>query len=260
MTATTPTTSPPLDDAEAAAIEAALMPEPGDTVGPTPAPGTADELMAKLADQQIDDLLQDEAEEPAAAEVPAEAAEDTAASDQILAAAATELKAELAQLNVPEVAPAAESTPVVEAEAEAVPSSVPPPSFDPSRRVDAAPVIEAAPAEVAPSPAAAPTAPVEESAADEVARELAADVAMLSTPLPNVAVHSAAIHATPADPWWKRAIAMVLALPMLLLELINLPVKPLSDRGREIIGAVGIMTLVNAAGLIVYLTMFAHRH
>ena len=61
-------------------------------------------------------------------------------------------------------------------------------------------------------------------------------------------------------PWWRQALAAIVALPMLLLAAINLPVKPLSDRGREIIGAVGIVTLVNAAGLLIYLSFFASRH
>lgn len=265
MPATTTTPSP------------ALLPDPTDEAGAALLPGRADDLIASLADQQIDDLMNDGADRDAGADAAADKAIDAArrlgeAANELVAAAAVDLRTELDQLEAERVASAgkpdggAAETPKLEVTIERAPEASPEPvaaaspSFNPPAKAN----IEEPTKIEAPEPfaeafetASFKTPQVEESGAQAVARELAADVALLSTPLPSVVEHDA--HVSARDPWWRRVLASIVALPGLVVGAINLPARPLSDRGREIIGAAGIVTLVNAAGLLIYLTMFA-RH
>jgi hypothetical protein len=281
MSATTTTPSP------------TLLPDPTEDAGAAIAPGRADDLIASLADQQIDDLMNEGADRDAGADSAVEAAIDAASqlgdvTSDLLATAAVDLLAELDQIEANRVQPVIE--PVIEAvgeaAGEAVATSAPEPAVDQAAEPTVEPAAEPTPEPIAaaspsfnPPPKATLEVPtkveepephaeafetptfetpdVEESSAEAVARELASDVALLSTPLPSVVEHDAKELAR--DPWWRQALASVVALPGLVLGAINLPARPLSDRGREIIGAAGIVTLVNAAGLLIYLTMFA-RH
>lgn len=268
MPVTTTTTSP------------AVLPDPTDEAGiAAVAPGRADDLIASLADQQIDDLIADgDTTRDADAEAAIDAAIDAASrlddvATSLVASAAGELKAELDQLEaeraptqtdvVAEAEPEAIAASAVEHALDSLPDPAPetaatPPSFNPPPRANL-PETEVAPPPAPEPVAAAPEAvKAEESSADAVARELADDVALLSTPLPGVVEH--AQQEAARDPAWMRMLAVLISIPGLILGAINLPVRPLSDRGREIVGAVGIVTLVNAAGLLIYLTMFAHRH
>lgn len=244
MPATEPATSILPDHADAQNASAA-------------APDRADDLIAGLADQQIDAMLGQaglesplaaaEREEVIDAGVAAEESQSEAAVD-LAKKASGDLVAELDQLEA-----AREAKPAVTISPE--PAA---PTFNPPRHAAISPdLVEKVSAE-SPAPVVTePVLPVEESSAEAVARELAADVALLSTPLPAVVEHDA--EELKREPRWRRAIAAIVELPMLILGAINLPVRPLGDRGREIIGAIGILTLVNAAGLIVYAMFFA-RH
>lgn len=245
-----------------------ILPDPNDVLNAASAaaavaPDRADDLIASLADKQIDDLMAD-AGEPPIEQPPAEAvaaAKVEEKAEEVVTAvtsAAGELKAELDQME----AERAGSAVVKEAGVEAEPiaeSHVPAPSFDPSRELAGQPTASAKEAAIASeSPVGSTAAEPLSPDAEAVAKELAADVAMLSAPLPSVVEHAAEVAARGA--WWRRAVHFALSLPMLALGAVNLPVQPMSDRGREIIGAIGILTLVNAAGLLAYVMFFARGH
>ncbi len=246
------------------------LPEPNDIISPGGA--NADDLLAQMADAEIDRLLSDADVQPqeAASESPAQAATaDPAEVDQLLESIEPTTGAEVDSLLAKSKADAtaAESSPQ---------PSVPTPSGDSAGVPDvaaqldelfqeltgpqaavrppaasegpAAPVsLPAAPASAAPSPMAPAAAadPAEQTNALErqvISAELlsAADGALKQREEPEPQA-----PATREDddrlPWYLRP-----------LEWINLPLAQCSQRVRDIMGKAAILTLLNALGILVY--------
>lgn len=249
-----------------------MLPEPGQIGGATVV-GDADDLIAKMADAEIDKLM----------------AED----DSVFAPPTFESRGARHENETP-------ALPTIE------PASAPDPVADLDRSQDAATAVTAALDAIAPAAEPVTESPVisepaETSAdADAVAAELAADARLhgrsvetpaatetavddhtpsseasadphhsadehhASEPLPTIgdlaaAATSAVPDAAIADPHTSVSSfgARVTQLPWAVLDAINYPVRDLSDKARESLGVVALVTLVNAIGLMTYHLFFA---
>ncbi|MFT3788964.1 MAG: hypothetical protein QM770_22795 [Tepidisphaeraceae bacterium] len=99
-----------------------------------------------------------------------------------------------------------------------------------------------------PQPEAKPTSPLMDSAL-EVARELEID---RQTPLPTPSAPSTPAETSESVQWLR----VLQSLPLLILQAINYPLRNASDQVREAIAAVGLLTLANALGVILYVLIF----
>jgi hypothetical protein len=315
------------------AATSAVLPEPGDQPRATARPGSAaaaDELIARLADKQIDALIDEadvrptprDADADAAMELAMQAAEELSkiagdlsrATDQLINAdldpdpdelppepdptpetaaradastdttsarpppafdPAADLGAELAarpsdeeSANQPnEASPldAASGTDTIEGPAadarpgnlvieEPAPETSPPapPSFNPPARADVDRTAGLAEPEGEPASTLHSTAADLDNSAQAVARELAEDV----RPVATTGESAPAPQALPSGAWWNVALRRAREVPAMCVQLVNLPAAPLTDTGREVMGAIAIVTLVNAMSLLLYLMVF----
>jgi hypothetical protein len=281
-----------------------LMPDPTQPRGGA-AQGDADDLIASIADQQIDALISESGElqsdKPTSSAVAAElAVQATQELQEMAQQLSDEARADLvADLNGA----------ATEAMLKPIPEAGEPPAKVPSAAIEAmpaasapiaepiAPVIETAlapePTMAAPQPPSppdvlpavgpamviAPTdaeinqAEIDALISQELPKASEAQSASVETPAPPARSESSAeavarelaedvkpdtSHSSPVivEPLSLRIRDAVTGVVMTVLNVINLPVRNLSDNAREVIGIVGIVTLVNAMSLLLYLMLF----
>jgi hypothetical protein len=218
---------------------------------------SADDLLSQLAGDDIDRLLAeadaDRASSPASADsavAPSPPIEPTAADSVAAADAAID----------------AIMVPAVESQLEEVEKQLA--------------ALEQAVQDTAPPPATAFSTPAQEPPATEKADEKVLDeaaahvAAIMHEPEPatELAASTPAADAG-ADAAERAALAEPLPLPaastpaprrlrplLLILELINWPMRLVSDEMREAIGKVALVTTFNAAAVLIYVMLFRHPH
>jgi hypothetical protein len=228
----------------------------------------ADDLIASMADQQIEQMLAD-ADVTPEPEAATEVAPSLPAPDDLVDKPAVEPQAALDAVKeavdattAPDPAPAVDSAPAVEAAADAPTPVEIPAAADgfPSPTIDSI-LQSTAPTAHAPSlvdmtsKVATPSRedlhdePLEDSAA-AVARELDADKE----------IHAAEerdakkwFHVTPRV---SKALRFLAATPLLAFQAFNYPFQSLSDRAREIVAAIALMTLFNSIAILIYVIAF----
>jgi hypothetical protein len=272
----------------------------------------ADDLIASMADQQIEAMLA-EAEaaeerverglEKAPSEEPAPAVTDVVpvAPDEVVDKPALEPQAALDAVKEAVAEPVVESTQPIEAPREgeapaeptlespvaAVVAEAPAPSVEPVQDqgsagaspaqdaplqetpVEETPVVHA-PAlidmtgkvagEAKPAPETeTPAEPAKEDLHDEPLEDSAAAVAKELEEEETLAAKRQA-EAGPGPSKFRiyagKALAFLASVPLLMLQALNYPFQHVSDRAREVIAAIALMTLFNSVAILIYVIVF----
>lgn len=229
------------------------LPDPLDTPvasqGAAPSGGSPDDLLSQMADEAIDKLIADSEKGTSAASSPADPV-SPANDEKDPPAPVAELQTELDSV-FDKLDQSADPSPASEPAAEA-------PSDASGLELVEPPALEPQPAEPEPSPPGHPVPSIE-------------------TP-PPPAPEQPAIEPPPAEPRGRspdvkalldeavatapRASGESVAGSILLLplRLLNAPFGGLGDRTRDALGQIGIVTLLNAIAVLVYVLWFRRGH
>lgn len=253
-------------------------------------PGDADDLIAQMADAQIDQLLaeDDDGRSPAmvsASEIPTFEPEAIVPTAPPAAVAMTAVESTPIETFVPRELPAEPALAPLPPLSPLPTDAAFPASFSPpqSKRPqvtaapDASPFAETAPI-VEPPLAPAATSAAELAGLLATTVEPTAPAPMLAVPAPAIAEPAYQLQssadavaaelaadalrtpprgkAEPPKPDAPAAPSAILAVPAAAIDLINYPVSGLSDTAREVVGAIAIVTLANATALLIYLVLF----
>lgn len=246
-----------------------MLPEPGQ-VGGEIRSGDADDLIAKLADEQIDRLMA--RDEAGTAEIvsPFEPAASAPAvmEPAVMAPAAVSPAADpVGTMDVEVDGPADAAGPIIAARVDEASSD------EAARSDDASAVARELAADDAlhNRPAAEPLPPVGAEPAYEatpdVDNHFSTSNESDASPQPTIASFADAYAPTSDAPVTEapvaarsRAVAVMLSVTQTLLDAINYPVRNASDRAREALGVVAIVTILNAAVLLAYRLFFSPSH
>ena len=212
---------------------------------------STDDLLAQMAGEQIERLLAE-----------ADASPKTAASSPLTAAESPSPIAEAQPApTAPSPSPAdshpAAANPEPPADLNSVLTEIATSAPVPATKTE--PVATAPHAQGSAAPPSAPKDP-EASAADALAREIMEDEALTAAARAGLAMASNKSPEGEATVGVKSPASPVhVSLPVRLLELLNAPLSSCSDRTRELIGKIAILTTVNALSVIAYVLFLRHR-